>query len=168
MNIPSHLSPEESRRFLLRQLATGRYMILGTVIITVVDLILLLTGADFYIFYSAAVAYYAVVLGLSFDAGIIGTFTLTALLLAIVILAVYLLLWQLVKKNILWLKVSIGLLALDTLLLAGLYLYLGSDIADCLWELVIHGAVLWEMGKAVSASGQLAAMPAPEEAPAGV
>ncbi len=163
MNIPAHLTADEARAFLLRQIATGRYMILGTVIITLVNLIFLLMGADFYIMYSSAAAYYPVQLGLLFDGWVIGSYTLTALVLAAVILATYLMLWHLAKKNLLWLKVSIGLLVLDTVILVGRYLLLSEDVANCLWELVIHAAVIWEMGKALSARKQLDTIPTAEK-----
>ncbi len=170
MNIPSHLSRDETRLFLNRQIGTGRYMLLGTVIITVLDLVFLLCEVDFYIFYCAAAAYYPVLLGLSFDSqvgtGAIGSYTFTALSIAIIILAGFLLLWYMAKRSILWLKVGIGALAVDTALLAALYLWLHMDLFDCLWELVLHGAVIYEMIKAVQAHAALAQLgePSPEAA----
>ncbi len=166
MNIPSHLSPSEVRTYLQRQVNMGRYMILGTVIITVVNILLLLCNADFYITYSVAISYYLVALGKGFDSptlAVNGTYTMTGLAMAMVILAVYLVFWFLAKKNILWIKVSMGLLIADAVILVLFVAGASGDLADCLWELVIHVAVLWEMGKAVSAQKQLDHMYVPEE-----
>ena len=55
-----------------RQVNMARYMLLGTVIITVVNLILLLTNADFYIVYYAAVPYYLGWFGWLLDGGSFG------------------------------------------------------------------------------------------------
>ncbi len=165
MNIPSHLSPSEVRNFLQRQINMGRYMILGTVIITAVNLLLLLCNADFYITYSVAAAYYLVVLGKGFDSptfSVNGTYTMTGLAMAVAVLAIYLVFWFLAKKNILWIKVSMGLLIADAVILVLFVVGAQGNLADCLWELVIHAAVLWEMGKAVSARKQLDAMYVPE------
>ncbi len=165
MNIPNHLNREETRLYLLRQTAMGRYMILGSVIITVVNLVLLLTHADFYITYSIAAAYYAVWLGKGFDDpafGQISTYTVTALIIAIVILAIYLLLWQLAKKDLRWLKTAILLLAVDTAGLVVFALVFNWHWGEYIWEVVIHGAVLWEMKKAVDAYKQLDDLPAEE------
>ncbi len=155
MNIPSHLSRDEARLFLNRQIGTGRYMLLGTVIITVLDLVFLLCNVDFYIFYSSAAAYYPVWLGMIFDSGIgtgaISSFTYTGLAIAIAVLAGFLLLWYAARRNILWIKVGIGVLAADTALLVALYVLLNMPLADCLWELVLHGAVIYEMVKAIQA-----------------
>ncbi len=159
MNIPTHLNRDETRLYLRRQISMGRYMVLGSVIITVINLILLLTHADFYITYSISAAYYLVWLGKGFDDPTFltnGTYTVTALVLAVIILAVYLGLWLLAKSNLKWLKISTILLAVDTGLLLAFALYLGGDLMEYIWELVIHGAVLWEMKKALDASKQLA------------
>ena len=45
----------QQRGFLQRQVNMARYMLLGTVIITVINLALLLAQADVYIVYSASV-----------------------------------------------------------------------------------------------------------------
>ncbi len=165
MNIPNHLNRDETRLYLQRQISMGRYMILGSVLLTVINLIVLLANGDFYISYSIAAAYYAVWLGKGFDDPAFlqnGTYTVTALVIAVIILAVYLLLWQLAKKDLRWLKAALLLLAVDTALLVLFALVSGWNLGDYIWEVVIHGAVLWEMKKALDAYKQLAGLPAAE------
>ncbi len=170
MNIPLGLSGEQTRNYLQRQINMGRYMIIGTVLITVVNLIFLLLNMDFVISYSAALAYYAAVLGKLMDNSYIsvlgpnGLYTRTGLVIAVVVLAVLLVLWLLAKKDIKWIKAAMALLVVDTLaLLAFAVLFYEEGILAVLWELVIHIAVLWEMGKALSARKQLQDLPAPAQ-----
>ncbi len=164
MNIPSHYSPAEAQAFLRRQISTGKYMVLGTVIITVVNLVFLLCNVDFYISYSAALAYYPVWLGKGFDnEGMLewtknGEYTLTGLVIGMVVLAALLLLWLLSRNDIRWLKVSVGFLAVDTVAVILLAVGLWENFYDCLFEVVIHGAVIWEMCRALSAHKQLRAL----------
>ncbi len=168
MTIPSGLTPAQTRSFLQRQVATGRYLILGTVIITVVDLVLLLTGADFYITYSLASAYYLVWLGKGFDNAfgyswdVNGIYTRTGLLMAFILLTAFLVLWWLAKEDEKWIKISMIALAVDAVLLLLFAFVLLSSPLDCLFELVIHGAVIWEMSKALSSVKLLAQLPQEE------
>ncbi len=168
MNIPSGLTPEQTRRFLQRQVFTGRYMILGTVILTVVNLICLLVNSDFYISYCVAIGYYATRMGKFADNGFLsvmglnGSYTRMGLLLAFVILAELLALWVLAKQNIKWVKVAMGVLIVDTVALAVFSMIFFRDgILAVVWDLVIHLAVLWEMGKSVSAQKMLQDLPEP-------
>ncbi len=164
MTIPSGLSETESRRFLRRQIYTGRYMILGTALITVLNILFLLWNVDFYITYSLALSYYAVWLGKGADNHFSyvwtenGTYTMTGLLIAAVFLLGLLALWHLAKQKALWMKVAVGLLAADLGVLLVLAVLLKWDLMNVLWELVIHGAVIWEMVKALQASRQLKQM----------
>ena len=142
-----------------RQMNLARYMLLGTVIITAINLVLLLTNADFYIVYFAAVPYYLSWFGLLLDGGVAGPMTVAGLILAGIVLAVYLLVWFLAKKQQGWLKVGLGLLIADTLALLGLAVFLSDNIMDFFWELALHGAVLYEMILGVSAQKKLDAQP---------
>ncbi len=161
MNIPADMSRRQTKSLLLRQLATSRYMILGTVIITVVNLLFLLFGTDVFMPYCAAAAYYLVWLGKGFDNAfgvsweLNGIYTRTGLLFAAVILGVLLLLWWLSKKDLRWIKVSIGLLVVDTVLLLVFAFAMLENPLGCLVEVVLHIAAIWEMSKAFSANRQL-------------
>ncbi len=164
MNIPEHYSTEEAEALLRRQMAMGRYLILGTVLITVVDLICLLCGSNFYISYSMAAAYYPVFYGMAFDNGFVlpgtqvGIFARTGLLIGFLVLAVLVVLWVLAKKKDLYLKIAMVLIGLDALIPIAIWAMGSWESSPVLWELVIHAAVLWEMGRAVSAQKQLQAL----------
>ncbi len=164
MNIPQGLSSSETKNYLQRQVNMGRYMVLGTVIITAVDILLLLFNADFYISYSFAAAYYLVWLGKGFDNGFAldmsatGIYTRTGLVMALVLLAALALLWYLSRREDKWLKISMAVLAVDAVALLIFAFLLLEEPLSCLWELVIHIAVIWEINKALSAGKQLAAM----------
>ncbi len=161
MTIPQGLSAAETKNLLRRQVNMGCYMILGTVLITVVDILFLLLNVDFYITYSFACAFYLVWLGKGFDNGFaysgaqVDVYTRTGLVMALVLLAALLLLWWLACRQERWLRISMAVLAVDAVLLLIFSVFLLEEPLSCLWELVIHGAVVWEMNKALSARRQL-------------
>ncbi len=161
MNIPSGLSQEQTRNFLQRQVNTGRYMILGTAVITLVNIVLLLCNANFYITYSSAAAYYLVWLGKGFDNGFMGiwyqngTYTITGLVLALVILAGITLVWWLSRKNELFYKIGMGLIAADVVVLFLVAALMQWPFGEYLLELALHIAVLYEMFQGLSAGKQL-------------
>ena len=144
---------------LQRQVKMARYMLLGTVIITVVNLALMMANSELYIIYFAAVPYYLGWFGWLLDGGTVGQMTVIGLVLAGIVLAVYLLVWFLAAERPLWLKVGLGLLIADTLALLGLAFFLSDNIMDFFWELALHGAVLYEMILGVSAQKKLDAQP---------
>ena len=161
---------------LLRQQKLARYLLLATVIATVVNVALLLGGGDLMIPYCASLPYYLAWLGKAFDNGLqvvgsyVGEFTRTGMLMCFVLLVVWLVVWYLSRRRLAWLKVGLGLVIADTalLLLIGLLLF-GSPVSSLL-ELIFHGVVIWEIAKGIQAWNQLdaaaqavPAAPAPEE-----
>ena len=143
-----------------RQIKLAQYMLLGTVIITVVNVAFLLGNTDTYISYSAALPYYLVWLGKIFDNGWYlgpnnGQYTATGLVMAGVVLAVLLVLWWLAKGSRRWLKVGIWAIGMDLAVLAVLAFMVFSDPMSCFWEAVIHVAVMWEMHQGLKAWKQL-------------
>lgn len=139
-----------------RQIKLARYMLLGTVIVTVLNVAFLLGNVDMYISYSAALPYYLVWLGKLFDNGLYlgaanGEFTATGLLMAGVLLAAWLVLWWLARGSRKWLKVGLIAVAVDLGILAILSIVLFSDPLSCLWEAIIHIAVIWEIAQGLKA-----------------
>lgn len=131
-------------------------MLLATVIVTALNIAFLLGDADLYISYSAALPYYLVWLGKVFDNGLYlgpsnGEFTATGLVLAGVLLIGWLTIWWLAKENRGWLKAGFILVMVDLGILAAIALLLMGDLRSCLWEAVIHLAVLWEMYQGLKA-----------------
>ncbi len=161
MNIPQGLDKDQTRALLQRQIAMGRYMILATVIVSLIDIVLLLCGEDFYITYNAALAYYPVWLGMGMDNHFsavwsrIDVYTWTGLVLGAVVLVVCLTMWLLSKNSRGWFKAAMVLLAVDLAALVAFILLLRQELVMYIWELVIHIAVLWEMKKALDAYRQL-------------
>ena len=154
----------QQRGFLQRQVNMARYMLLGTVIITVINLALLLAQADVYIVYSASVPYYLGWFGWVMDGYVVGQMTRMGMLLAATVLAVYLLVWFLAGGRPVWLKVGLGLLIADTALLLALVLWMDGSILAFFWEFALHGAVIYELVMGISAQKKLDAM-AQEEIP---
>lgn len=97
---------KNSREYLLRQVANGRYSLLLIVILTVVNLVMTILDTNTYFLFSASVPYYLVFVGMGIENGFVdgawnvkGTLTYTGLVIALVIVAVYLLCWLLSKKR---------------------------------------------------------------------
>lgn len=104
---------KNSREYLLRQVANGRYSLLLIVILTVVNLIMTILDTNTYFLFSASVPYYLVFMGMGIENGFVdgawnvkGTLTYTGLVIALVIVAVYLLCWLLSKKRAGWLTAA--------------------------------------------------------------
>lgn len=139
-----------------RQIKTARYLLLGTVIVTVLDAVFLLGNLELFISYCAAVPYYLLWLGKLFDNGyfmgpVNGEFAATGLCMAGVVLAVYLLVWWLARDSRKWLQIGFWMLVVDLAVLIVLALVLFAEPLSCFWEVVLHLAVLWEMGQGLKA-----------------
>ena len=139
-----------------KQIKLAQYMLLATVIVTVLNLAFLLANVDMFISYCAALPYYLVWLGKVFDNGLYlgaanGEFTATGLVMAGVLLAAWLVLWWLAKDSRKWLKAGMILVAVDLGLLVVISLLIFGDPLECLWEVLIHIAVIWEMSQGLKA-----------------
>ncbi len=155
---------KNSREYLMKNIASSRINLLMVIVFTVVNIILLLTEADTYFLFSASVPYYLTLFGLIFDMGegfalVIGTYTITALVISAVILAMYLVCWLLSKKNKVWFIVATVLFAVDTLALVVLSL---DELSASIIDLVFHGWVMVSLIQAVISSKKLAALPVQE------
>lgn len=143
-----------------RQITLAQYMLLGTVIVTLINIAFLLGNMDLYISYSAALPYYLVWLGKLFDnglqlGGLSGQFTATGLVMAGVILTMWLTLWLLSLGGRRWLKIGLWAVVADLAVLVTLALVLMSDPLSCLWEAVLHGAVIWQLCQGLKAWKQM-------------
>lgn len=140
---------------LTQQVKLARYMILGTVIITVVSLILLLANSEMYIPYYAAAPYLLVQFGQNMDNILPGNMTTVGLALAAVILAIYLLVWYLAKDRPKWLVGGLVLLILDTLTQLSFMSFLQLQIIDIAFEIFLHGVVIYEIAAGISAQKKI-------------
>ena len=143
-----------------RQIKMARYMLLATLIVTVLNVVFLLGNVDFYISYCAALPYYLVWLGKLFDNGlqlgaINGEFTATGLFMAGMLLSVWLAVWWLSFGRSAWLKVGLILVMIDLGILLVAAVVLFGNPVSCLWEIIIHVAVIWEMARGLKAWKQM-------------
>ncbi len=139
-----------------RQIKLAQYMLLGTVIITAVNLAFLLGNSEIYVTYCAALPYYLVWLGKVFDNGLYigavnGAYTAAGLVMAGVLLALWLLVWWLSRDRKKWLKLGMMAVLADLALLIAAGVFLFGDVMSCLWEIGIHIAVAWEIHQGLKA-----------------
>ena len=146
---------KNSPEYLLKQIAGGRYSLLLILIFTVVNLVLLLVDSDRYFLFSASVPYYFTAFGIGMDSALsggIGTFTITALVISLLILAVYLLCWILSKKRTGWLTAALVLFCVDTVGLLFLsYIFETSNLLDFL----LHAWAICSLANGVYCAGKL-------------
>lgn len=149
----------------------SRHNLLVVLIFTVVNLVMLLTGSGNYWLFSASIPYYLTAFGMMFDGymntlePVIGTFTITALVIAVIILAVYLVCWIMSKKRSGWLIVALVLFAVDTLGMLAMMLISGSGIAEWIMDIVFHAWVLISLSRGLIAASKLKNMPETAEMP---
>ena len=159
-----HPSTQTYRAHLQQQLSIARRTLVGVVVMTVINLVLLLTNGDMYLVFSASVPYYLTFLGKMIDNGFgemvkNGTYTATGLVLSLVILAVYLLPWFLSKKKGSWLYVGAGLLCLDLLALIAVSILLFESITGTMVDILIHIVAIVQIGKGAGAYKKLKEQP---------
>lgn len=138
-----------------QQWRIGHYLLLGTVIATAVNILLLLTNMGFFIPYCGAVPYYLTYFGFYFDFYQIGTYTVTGMVMAFVCLAVYLFLWWRAKYRTGWMIAGLVLLIMDTLALALIALVFVENPASCLLEFIFHIVVIYEVIVGIRAKRRL-------------
>ena len=146
-----------------RQMAQGRYKsarldLLIIIIFTVLNIVMLFTGSETMMLFSATIPYYTVAIAYfaNLQYGGLEWFVTGSLILAFVILAVYLLCWFFSKKRFGWLTAALVLFCIDTVAMVLLYL---SEPVSGLMDYLIHGVVIWYLFMGVKAGKQLKAMP---------
>lgn len=131
----------------------ARLDLLLVIILTAVNIVLMLTGSETMMLFSAAVPYYAVAI-----AWYNGPewFLQGSLILAAVILAVYLVCWFFSKKHYGWLIGALVLFAVDTLALVPLYWGIWSA---GIMDFLIHVAVLFYLIRGIRGARALRHLP---------
>lgn len=157
---------KNSREYLLRQVANGRYSLLLIVILTVVNLIMTILDTNTYFLFSASVPYYLVFVGMGIENGFVdgawnvkGTLTYTGL----VIVAVYLLCWLLSKERAGWLTAALVLFIIDTVALVVITFALYDSPMGKLVDFLLHIWAIVELVQGVRGSKKLKALPPAEE-----
>ncbi len=153
---------KNSREYLQAKVKNGRHSLLLVIIFTVVNLVGLVTGSNTYFLFSAAVPYYMTAFGMGMDMGLgaegISTFTITALALSVVILAVYFVCWLLAKKKIGWYIVATVLFAADILILLGICLSMDA-LTESIMDVVFHAWVIAELVQSINCHKKLQKLP---------
>ncbi len=149
------------RGFLRQQVQMGRRTLLGAVVMTAINLILLLRGQAEYLLFSASVPYYLVWLGKGMDNYFApirpnnGVYTMTGLAAAALLLGVYMLLWLLSRKRGGRLWMAFALFCVDSAMLLAAALLLRQNIGTVLVDLLIHLVVLYQLAVGAKASRKL-------------
>ena len=138
-----------------QQRGIARYILLGTVITTVIDILLLFTPTDFYIPYCAFVPYFLTGLGFMFDGLQVSTLTFTGALLAFFCLSGYLLVRWFAKKYNGWLLTGLILVCVDTLVMVLTALCILHNTGDFILDILLHLAVIYELAVGLYAGIQL-------------
>lgn len=148
------LSPRERME---KRYQSARMNLLLAIILTVVNVVLLLTGSDSMLLFSISVPFYAVIMGYAMESGVMLT---TGCVIAAVMLAVYLVCWFFSKKHRGWLIAALVLFIVDTLVMGLMYLWLGD--ATGLLDALIHGLVIFYLSMGIYSAGKLKYMPEEE------
>ena len=161
---------KNSPEYLLKQITGGRSSLLLILVFTAINLVMLLLDVDRYFLFSASVPYYLTMLGKGIDNGFVdgawdinGTFTVTALVISVVVLAVYLVCWLLSKKKSGALIAALVLFILDTVALIIFTFTLYDNPAVNLMDFVFHAWAVASMIHAVRAGSKLKQLPPEEE-----
>lgn len=156
---------KNSREYQENLFKSGRSNLLLVLIFTVINLVMLLIGSENYWLFSAVIPYYLTLFGMVWDGAVIGTLTITALVISAIILAAYLASWILSKKRSGWLIVALVLFALDTLGMIGLMILMGFGVMDMLFDVIFHAWVIIGLVRACMAAKKLKEMPETAENP---
>lgn len=162
------------RQTLENRFRSARANLLFVIAATVINIILLISDGDSYFLFSASVPYLLVSYGMTlcgmfpaevygddyanmlfFDKSVFGVF----LILAIIVLALYLVCWIFSKKNrIGWMIFALVLFSIDTVMLV---LFYGIDLEGIL-DIIVHILVLGYLIMGVSAAVKLKKLPEQE------
>lgn len=136
------------------KIASARGNLLLMVILTAVNLIILATGSDTMLLFSATIPYLSLMMGLVME---IPAFLGVTIAFAVVILLAYLLCWWMSKKHYGWMIAALVMFAVDTLCMAMLYIEL-SDFSGIM-DVAIHAWVIYYLVIGVKYGRQLKTLP---------
>lgn len=148
-----------SREYQEQLLVRSRGFFLTIIIFTVINLVLLLLQQGTYFVFSASIPYYLTGFSMMMDGGAVGQNTVFGLIISAVFLAMYLVCWILSAKKPVWLTIGIAIFAVDTAVLVYVCLKLLESPLDGLVDMLVHGLLIWEMSKGVTAAKNLKDMP---------
>ncbi len=132
----------------------ARNNLLLMLILTVINIILYVTGSDTMMLFSATVPYFGIIIG---SVAGIPAFLVFCIFISVAILIMYLLCWILSKDHYGWMIVALVLFIIDTLAMVGMYFGMG-EISGIL-DVVIHAWVLYYLIIGVKYGKRLKNMP---------
>lgn len=135
----------------------ARGNLLLMLVCTALNLLLLATGVEYMILFSATVPYLSMAFGLLAETGVL---LIPGVLLSLAIVAVYFLCWLLSKKNPRWLMAALVLFIIDTVCLVAFYI-LAKDFTGIM-DVLFHAWVLYYLISGVRANKRLEKLP-PED-----
>lgn len=129
---------------------------------TAVNLIMLVLQTGTYFLFSASVPYYLTLFAYYIDNLSIGSVTITALVISVLILGAYLLCFLMSGKQIGkgngWLIAALVLFCLDSLGLLYASFYMEETPAKNLMDFIFHGWVIWQLSVAILYNNKLIAL----------
>ena len=154
-------APLSERALLEQKYSSSRYNLLLVVIFTLINVIIALTGGDTYFLFSASIPYYIALFvaiwcgkmpayyyegsGITEADFLPDSVLIVGAIIAIVILAIYLLFWIMSKKKVGWLIASIVFFALDAIFMFAIF----GISADMIIDAVFHVWVVISLAIAV-------------------
>lgn len=151
-----------SRESMEARISGGRTMLITAIVLTILNMIFVVLDKNMYFIFSVAASYYMVAFGKGMDNGfsegawsVNGTYTVTALVMSVIVLAIFFLCWYKSKTNHRWLTVGLVLFIFDTLVLIWVTLVMIADPGSNIVDLCIHLWILYIMGRAVNCSKKL-------------
>ena len=148
-----------SRSYYAEQFAGGRSTLLAVILMSIINIVMLLSGSDSYFLFSASVPYYLTFMGMYFDSLVNSNmYTVTAIVISAVILALYFVCWLLSKKRPGWLTATLVLFILDTLTLLYFVFVVFGSLGEFIIDLLLHGLVLFQLIRGVLAARKMRTM----------
>lgn len=155
MNNRENMAEKGSQVYYERQVAAGRSAVLLVLGLTVINLVMVLLGLDFYLLFSISLPYYLTVIARSLDiaaGAALGPYTWAALAVSGAVLGGYLLCWFRSGKQQKWLKVALVLCILDTICLVLFCLFVFGDFLGSIVDILMHGWVIYEIAVSLRAA----------------
>lgn len=158
---------KNSREFCEQQISGTRNCLIGVIIFSLLNMVMLALDTGTMFLFSASVPYYLVWFGKCMDngtyngSGDMGSLSVTALVIGLVILGVYFLCWILSKKHRGWLIVALVLFCVDTVALLGITFGLMDNPMGNIMDMVFHALVLYILALSVRSVSKLKQMPPP-------
>lgn len=147
------LSP---RDIAMQTYSNARSNLILMIVLTIVNVILYLTGSDAMLLFSATVPYLSAIVALEFNEMFV-LFTP----IAVGTIVLYLLCWIFSKKRYGWMIFALILFVIDTLLMVGLYL-VGEDVSGIV-DAIFHIWILYYLVKGVICGYKLKKLPIEEQ-----